>query len=43
MPVELLQSQFESLEVPLSAVAFDIKNEPAAIVEAILQHLHEQG
>lgn len=41
MPVQLLQSQFESLEAPGSALFIDILNEPAVIVETICRHLDD--
>ena len=40
MPVELLQSQFDILEVPFDAFAVDVKDEPNKIVEMIAQHLN---
>ena len=43
MPVQLLQSQFEALEIPASALAIDIKNHPAEIVEMIIQYLNSNG
>ncbi len=42
MPVQLLSSQFESLEIPAKAFSIDIKNEPEAIVAKIYQHLIEK-
>lgn len=42
MTEQLLQSQFESLEIPASALVIDINNEPAKIVEIIRQHLSEK-
>lgn len=40
MPVQLLQSQFDSLEMPASAFTVDIENEPAVIISTILQYLN---
>ena len=42
MPVQLLSSQFESLEIPASAFSVDVKNEPEAIVAKVYQHLIEK-
>jgi carbohydrate kinase (thermoresistant glucokinase family) len=42
MPAQLLQSQLESLEIPTSAFTIDIKNEPAEIVNSILQYLKDK-
>lgn len=39
MPTQLLQSQFDALQPPEDAFIFDIKNEPTAIVDAILLKL----
>ena len=39
MPVALLRSQFEDLEVPSSAFTVDIKNDPRKIVDLILEYL----
>jgi carbohydrate kinase (thermoresistant glucokinase family) len=39
MPVQLLSSQFESLEIPVHAFSVDIKNDPETIVEMIYQYL----
>jgi len=39
MPVALLRSQFEDLEVPSSAFTVDIKNDPGKIVDLILEYL----
>ncbi len=39
MPERLLQSQFDSLEIPASALVIEIKNEPAKIVEMIRQYI----
>jgi carbohydrate kinase (thermoresistant glucokinase family) len=39
MPTQLLQSQFDALQPPEDAFVFDIINEPAAIVDAILLKL----
>lgn len=39
MPVQLLSSQFESLEIPATAFSVDIKNDPETIVEMIYQYL----
>lgn len=43
MPVQLLQSQFLDFEVPASAFAIDIKNDPGQIVEIIFEHLNGNG
>ncbi len=40
MPVQLLLSQFENLEVPVNALSINIENSPEAIVEIISQHLN---
>lgn len=42
MPPHLLQSQFDSLEVPVDAFTLDITNEPGDIVETIVQHLNNR-
>jgi 6-phosphogluconate dehydrogenase len=42
MPVQLLSTQFESLEIPAKAFSIDIKNEPEDIVAKIYQHLTER-
>ena len=42
MPAQLLQSQLESLEIPAAAFTIDIRNEPAEIVNSILQYLKEK-
>lgn len=39
MPASLLQSQFESLEIPAHALCIDIENEPKAVVETIYTYL----
>jgi carbohydrate kinase (thermoresistant glucokinase family) len=39
MPVQLLSSQFESLEIPANAFPIDIKNDPQTIIAKIYQHL----
>ena len=39
MPAQLLQSQLESLEIPAAALTIDIGNEPAEIVNNIVQYL----
>ena len=39
MPVNLLSSQFETLEIPAHAFSVDIKNDPETIVEMIYQYL----
>ncbi len=39
MPVQLLSTQFESLEIPANAFTIDIKNDPQAIIAKIYQHL----
>lgn len=40
MPVNLLQSQFDDLEIPGSVFTVDIKNDPEKIVEMIFEHLN---
>jgi carbohydrate kinase (thermoresistant glucokinase family) len=42
MPPALLQSQFDNLEIPASAFSINIANEPATIVELILDKLNEE-
>ncbi len=42
MPPALLRSQFENLEIPADALMINIKNEPAKIVEMIMQNLSEK-
>jgi carbohydrate kinase (thermoresistant glucokinase family) len=42
MPPALLQSQFDNLEIPASAFSINIANEPATIVELILNKLNEE-
>ncbi len=42
MPPALLRSQFEELEIPADAFMINIKNEPAKIVEMIMQNLSEK-
>jgi gluconokinase len=42
MPVQLLQSQFNDLEVPSSAVTVDIKNDPGKIVDLVMQYVEEE-
>ncbi|MFN2456845.1 MAG: gluconokinase [Chitinophagaceae bacterium] len=42
MPVQLLRSQFDILEIPASACTVDIKNDPGKIVEMIVQYLNNQ-
>ncbi len=42
MPVQLLSSQFENLEIPANVFSIDIKNEPEAIIAKIYQHLTEK-
>lgn len=39
MPPGLLQSQFDTLEMPVNSIMIDIKNSPDEIVEYILQKL----
>jgi gluconate kinase len=39
MPSSLLKSQFEILEIPENAVMFNIAEEPARIVERIMNSL----
>lgn len=41
MPAELLQSQFEALEIPDYAFIIDIKNDTAKIVELIIEWLQK--
>lgn len=40
MPVQLLDSQFDTLEIPASACSIDIKNDPEEIIETIVQYLN---
>jgi carbohydrate kinase (thermoresistant glucokinase family) len=40
MPAQLLQSQFDSLEIPVDAFTADIQNEPEKIIDLILKYLH---
>ena len=42
MPVQLLHSQFDTLEIPQSAFIIDIKNDPDKIVEMIIAYMSEQ-
>ncbi|WP_462252403.1 gluconokinase [Ferruginibacter sp.] len=42
MPPALLQSQFDNLEIPPNAFSINIANEPATIVELILDKLNEE-
>ncbi len=42
MPVQLLHSQFDTLEIPQSAFTIDIKNDPDKIVEMIIAYMSEQ-
>ncbi|MGI8582046.1 MAG: gluconokinase [Chitinophagaceae bacterium] len=42
MPVQLLHSQFDTLEIPQSAFTIDIKNDPDKIVELIIAYMSEQ-
>lgn len=39
MPDSLLQSQFDALETPTTAITIDISKTPEAMVEEVLQHL----
>ena len=39
MPPQLLQSQFDSLEIPLHAFTVDIEQEPEKITQLIIQYL----
>jgi len=39
MPASLLQSQFESLEIPAEALTISVEKEPSAIVEIIYDNL----
>ena len=43
MPPELLQSQFDTLEVPHSAIIVQIDNKPEAITDNIIQLLKEKA
>ena len=40
MPVELLQSQFDILEIPANAFTVNINDDPHKIVEMIMQYLN---
>lgn len=40
MPVQLLQSQFDDLEIPADEFAINIKKEPQEIVEKIIEYLN---
>jgi carbohydrate kinase (thermoresistant glucokinase family) len=42
MPVQLLSTQFESLEIPAKAFPIDIKNDPQTVIAKIYQHLTER-
>ena len=42
MPEQLLQSQFDSLEIPASAFTVDIENEPVVIINSIVQYLYDK-
>ncbi len=42
MPVQLLHSQFDTLEIPVAAFTVDINNDRDYIVQLIVQHLHDQ-
>jgi carbohydrate kinase (thermoresistant glucokinase family) len=39
MPAAMLQSQFETLEIPAGAITVDISNSPDAIVETLISRL----
>ena len=39
MPASLLQSQFDTLELPVDAMVIDIRNNPDQIVADILRQL----
>lgn len=41
MPANLLQSQFETLEIPANAFSVDINNEPDEIVNEIIIHINK--
>jgi len=41
MPAQLLQSQFDTLEIPQSALTIDIKNDTDKIIERIIAHVHD--
>ena len=43
MPPVLLQSQFDTLELPHSAIIVQIENEPEEITDNIIQHLKEKA
>jgi 6-phosphogluconate dehydrogenase len=43
MPANLLQSQFNILEIPENALTFNIENTPEVIVEMIEQNLNQQA
>lgn len=43
MPASLLQSQLESLEIPLNALRISVENSPAAIVEIISKYLTQKA
>jgi len=42
MPVKLLRSQFDDLEIPSAAYMMDIKKEPGKIVEAIAAYVNNR-
>lgn len=42
MPVALLHSQFETLEIPALALRIDINNDPQKMAELIIQYLNEE-
>ena len=43
MPPQLLQSQFDSLEIPFHAFTVDIEQEPGKITQLILQYLNNNN
>lgn len=43
MPVALLQSQFETLEIPENAIQVDIRNSPEEIIDIIIRKLADNG
>ena len=43
MPTQLLQSQFDDLEIPEFVFTIDIKNTPEKIVEIIVQYLNRSS
>jgi gluconokinase len=41
MPPQLLQSQFNDLEIPAGAFTIDITNDPDTIIEMIMRYLKD--